>query len=136
MKNILIVSGTRPEIIKLAPLYHALRGARHQGLELAVLLDIAAHQIHAQRPRQRFDKAAGFVVEAGHHQFGAHLVRQLGAAPGNAVFVGQAQDQAFFAGQAECVVVFCHGCSVEGAGKRRLARQCPASARKIGRAHV
>lgn len=27
MKNILIVSGTRPEIIKLAPLYHALREA-------------------------------------------------------------------------------------------------------------
>ena len=25
MRNILIVSGTRPEIIKLAPLYHALR---------------------------------------------------------------------------------------------------------------
>ena len=28
MKNILIVSGTRPEIIKLAPLHHALREAR------------------------------------------------------------------------------------------------------------
>ena len=27
MENILLVSGTRPEIIKLAPLYHAMRAA-------------------------------------------------------------------------------------------------------------
>ena len=27
MQNVLLVSGTRPEIVKLAPLYHALRGA-------------------------------------------------------------------------------------------------------------
>ena len=27
MRNVLLVSGTRPEIVKLAPLYHALRGA-------------------------------------------------------------------------------------------------------------
>jgi UDP-N-acetylglucosamine 2-epimerase (non-hydrolysing) len=49
MKNILIVSGTRPEIIKLAPLYHALRETRwahvqwlHTGQH-----DEMAHQILA-----------------------------------------------------------------------------------------
>jgi UDP-N-acetylglucosamine 2-epimerase (non-hydrolysing) len=31
MKDILIISGTRPEIIKLAPLYHALQGASWSG---------------------------------------------------------------------------------------------------------
>jgi hypothetical protein len=30
MQSILFISGTRPEIIKLAPLYHALQQARGQ----------------------------------------------------------------------------------------------------------
>jgi UDP-N-acetylglucosamine 2-epimerase (non-hydrolysing) len=33
MKNILLVSGTRPEIIKLAPVYHALRAASWAGVQ-------------------------------------------------------------------------------------------------------
>ena len=33
VRNVLLVSGTRPEIVKLAPLYHALRGADDIGVQ-------------------------------------------------------------------------------------------------------
>ena len=43
--------------------------------------------------RQRLDIFFGFVVEIGHGKFGAERAKGLGAAPGDGLFVGNADDK-------------------------------------------
>jgi UDP-N-acetylglucosamine 2-epimerase (non-hydrolysing) len=52
MKNILLVSGTRPEIIKLAPVYHAMRAASWMHVEW---LHTGQHTDMAQQILSCFD---------------------------------------------------------------------------------
>ncbi len=60
MKNILIVSGTRPEIIKLAPLYHALKEAPWASVKW---LHTGQHTDMAQQILDCFDVEADITLE-------------------------------------------------------------------------
>jgi len=63
-------------------------------------LHVAVHQLNAQRLGVRLDELARLVVQAGRDHFGAHFTHQARAAKGDAVVVGNTEDEAFFAGQA------------------------------------
>ena len=83
--------------VKLSP---ALLKLRKHCFELAGLLHIerqdeVGFKLLGQRPDMRF----GLGVEIGDGQRSAELVHDLGAAVGNALVVGNADDEAFFAGQ-------------------------------------
>jgi hypothetical protein len=53
--------------------------------------------------RERLDKGTGFVIQARDDQLSTHGMGLLRAAPGDAVFIGQAQYQTFFALELKCV---------------------------------
>ena len=70
------------------------------GFQLAVLLYVQRQDQACIQPLgQRAHKALGLVVQVSNGNLGAQLAHDFGAAVGNAVFVGYANNQAAFAGE-------------------------------------
>ena len=106
---------TLPRHVDDAPLQRLLgrEGDRmHDEIELAPILgDALEHRLHLagrahverhddrrlELARERLDVFLRLVVEIGHRELGAERAERLGAAPGDRVFVGDADDQASLA---------------------------------------
>ena len=76
----------------------SLRDALENRLHLARRVDIERHDNRRFKfAGKRLNIFLGFVVEIGHREFGAECAEGLGAAPGDRIFVGNADDEAFLA---------------------------------------
>ena len=77
----------------------ALCGVVHRASQVVRGVQVAVQQRDAQGRHQRLYMGPGFVIQAGGHDLCPTGMQCPCTPPGDAVFVGQAQYQAFFAVQ-------------------------------------